>query len=103
MVDVEPQVAVHGSESHVILHVFGQKTAVHHVEAKSIVQLDVHVAHQCRPHSLGKSQSQFKGSMCMSCLVYSSYSTYRGQLIPGVIAWCEHCEGASAFNFPPQA
>lgn len=56
MVDVEPQVVVHGSDSHVVLHVFGQKAAVYHVEVKSVVQLDVHVAHQCRPYSLGKSQ-----------------------------------------------
>lgn len=56
MVDVEPQVIVHGGGSHVVLQVFGQKTAVHHVVVKSVVQLDVHVAHQCRPYSLGKSQ-----------------------------------------------
>lgn len=56
MVDVEPQAIVHGRDTHVILHVFGKKTVVHHVEVKSVVQLDVHVAHQGRPYSLGKSQ-----------------------------------------------
>lgn len=56
MVDVQPQVVVHGSESHVVLHVFGQNAAVHHMEVKRVVQLDVHVAYQCRPHSLGKPQ-----------------------------------------------
>lgn len=56
MVDVEPQVIVHGRDSHAVLHVFRQKTAVHHVEVKSVVQLDVHVALQCRPYRLEKSQ-----------------------------------------------
>lgn len=52
MVDVEPQVIVHGRDGHAILHVFGQKTMVHHVVVKSVVQLDVHVAHQCRTQGL---------------------------------------------------
>lgn len=56
MVDVEPQSIVHGGESHVVLHVFGQKTLVYHVEVESVVQLDVHVALQGRAYNLGKSQ-----------------------------------------------
>lgn len=56
MVDVEPQSIVHGGESHVVLHVFGQKTLVYHVEVESVVQLDVYIALQGRTYSLGKSQ-----------------------------------------------
>lgn len=56
MVDVEPQSIVHGGETHVVLHVFGQKTLVYHVEVESIEQLYVHVALQGRTYSLGKSQ-----------------------------------------------
>lgn len=56
MVDVEPQSIVHGGESHVVLHVFGQKTLVYHVEVESVVQLNVHVALQGRAHSLGNTQ-----------------------------------------------
>lgn len=52
MVDVESLVVVHGGDSHAVLHVFSQKTVVHHVELERIVQLDVHVAHQCRPYVL---------------------------------------------------
>lgn len=52
MVDVEPLVVVHGRDSHAVLHVFRQKTTVHHVEVKSVVELDVHVAHQCSPYTL---------------------------------------------------
>lgn len=56
MVNVEPQVIVHGSGRHAILHVFGQKTMVHHVEVKSVVKLDVHIALQRIPYNLEKSQ-----------------------------------------------
>lgn len=52
MVDVEPQVIVHGGDSHAILHVFGQKTVVHHVEVECVVQLNIHVAHQGRTYAL---------------------------------------------------
>lgn len=53
MVDIKPEVLVHGFDSHAILQVFGQKATVHHVEVKSVVQFKVHIAHQCGTHSLG--------------------------------------------------
>ena len=63
---MKPQVIIHGSDSHVILHVLGQKTTVHHVEVEGIVHLDVHIALQGRPYALRKSEHYIKGgeSVC---------------------------------------
>lgn len=46
MVDVEAQLIVHGRDSDVVLQVFGEETALHHVEVKNVVQLRVDVALQ---------------------------------------------------------
>lgn len=46
MVDVESQVVVHGRESHVVLQVFGEEAAAHHVEVESVGQLHVDIAQQ---------------------------------------------------------
>lgn len=52
MVDVEAQLIVHGRDGDVVLQVFGEQTAVHHVEVKSVLQLHVHVAHHRSAHGL---------------------------------------------------
>lgn len=56
VVDVEPQLIVHGRDGNVILQVFGEETTVHHVEVKSVVQLHVHVAHQWSTYGLKRPQ-----------------------------------------------
>lgn len=52
MIDEQVQVVVHGGGGHSVLEVFGEETLVDHVVVKSIVQLDVHIAHQSISHLL---------------------------------------------------
>lgn len=46
MVDVEALLIVHGSDGDVVLQVFGEETAVRHVEEESVAHLHVDVALQ---------------------------------------------------------
>lgn len=52
MVDVEAQLIVHGRDSDVVPQVFGEETAVRHVEVKSVVHVRVDVALQRSAHCL---------------------------------------------------
>lgn len=46
VVDVEALLIVHGRDGDVVLQVFGEETAVCHVEVESVAQLHVDVALQ---------------------------------------------------------
>lgn len=46
VVDVEALLIVHGRDGDVVLQVFGEETAVRHVEVEGVAQLHVHVALQ---------------------------------------------------------
>lgn len=72
MVDVESQVVVHGGDGHVVLHVFGQKSVVDHVEVKRVVELDVDVAHQSSSYRLRISQHWFNSYKSL----YSVHNTH---------------------------
>lgn len=58
VVDVELLVAVHGSDTHAVLHVFGQQPVVDHVEVQSVVQFNVHVVDQGGSYVLWRSQHE---------------------------------------------
>lgn len=112
VVDVESQVVVHGGDGHVVLHVFGQKSVVDHVEVKRVVELDVDVAHQSSSYRLRISQHWFNSYKSLYSVhnthwsslrrALLSLSTHRVQLIPRFIAGCEHGEGAFAFDLLSQ-
>lgn len=46
MVDVQTQLVVHGRDGDVVFQVFGEETAIGHVEAKNVMRLRVKIGLQ---------------------------------------------------------